>query len=151
VPFWTLNNRSLGEFLELLLTQGSVVAPNAAAGETLHFVNPTVDPSIVSVQLTAFAMVQPSTATTLLTYQPAVTSTKIGATVPYNQFNYIDGKGFEVKFEFNLNTFTIQRYAVSFFRFHSLCFVIFSIVPEIYRFSYFKCVFAMVMHRQASK
>jgi hypothetical protein len=63
----------------------------------------------VSVQLTAFAIIQTSTASTLLTYQPAVTSTKIGATVPYSQFDYIDQMGFSLNFEFRRNTFTIQR------------------------------------------
>jgi hypothetical protein len=57
-------------------------------------------------------MIPASSATTLVTYQPAVTSTKIGATVPFdiNQFNYLDPNGFEVVFEFSRNTFTIQRY-----------------------------------------
>jgi hypothetical protein len=64
----------------------------------------------VSVQLTAFAMIQTSTATTLLTFQPAVTSTKIGTTLPFNQFTHFDLGGFSVLFEFSRNTFTIQRY-----------------------------------------
>ncbi len=51
-----------------------------------------------------------STTTTLLTYQPAVTSTKIGPTVAYNQFNYLDQNGFKVNFNFAPNTFSIQRY-----------------------------------------
>ncbi len=64
----------------------------------------------VSVQLTAFAMIQTSTATTLLTYQPAVTNTKIGTTMPFNLFDHFDTGGFTVYFEFSRNTFTIQRY-----------------------------------------
>jgi hypothetical protein len=60
-------------------------------------------------------MVQTTSTATLLTYQPAVTSTKIGTTVPFdvNQFNYLDPNGFEVTFELSRNTFTIQRYRTS--------------------------------------
>ncbi len=98
----------------LLAAQGTVVAPNAASGETLHrgSQQQQQSPSVVSVQLTPFAMVQSdgSSTTTLLTYQPAVTSTKIGASLPYSQFNYLDPNGFEVNFNFDRNTFTIQRY-----------------------------------------
>ena len=64
------------------------------------------------MQLTPFAMVKASgkSTTTLVTYQPAVTSSKLGATVASSQFNYIDPNGFAVQFEFSRNTFTIQRY-----------------------------------------
>ncbi len=99
-----------------MLAQGTVVAPNAASGETLHrgSLPHQQSSSVVSVQLTPFAMVQSSgsTSTTLLSYQPAVTSTKIGATLPYSQFNYLDPNGFEVNFNFDRNTFTIQRYGI---------------------------------------
>jgi hypothetical protein len=101
--------------------QGSVIPANAAAGETLHQMRMQMGSGFgvpapvqqgvnsVSVQLTAFAIVQPSAASTMLTYQPAVTSTKVGATVQYNQFDYIDQMGFSLNFEFRRNTFTIQR------------------------------------------
>jgi hypothetical protein len=103
-------------FVLIRTRQGSVIPPNAVAGETLHqggmFSQGT---NQVSVQLTAFTMVQTAgtTANTLLTYQPAVTSTKIGATVPSNGFDYHDNLGFGVYFEFHRNTFTIQRCGVS--------------------------------------
>jgi hypothetical protein len=92
--------------------QGSIIPPNAAAGETLH---QGQGMNQVSVQLTAFAMVQTAgaSASTLLTYQPAVTSTKIDGTVPSSSFDYHDNKGFGVYFEFHRNTFTIQRCGLS--------------------------------------
>jgi hypothetical protein len=96
--------------------QGKIIPTNASSGATFHTTsgNNVYSPSqsLVSVQLTPFSIVQPSDSTKLITYQPAVTSTTIGATVPFDisKFNHLDPHGFEVLFEFSRNTFTIQRY-----------------------------------------
>ncbi len=99
-----------------MFAQGSLVAPNAASGATLHGVGPNqfqmTSSSVVSVQLTAFTMVRtsPTTTSTLLTYQPAVTNTEIGAALPYSQFDYLSNGGFQIAFDFSRSTFTIQRF-----------------------------------------
>jgi hypothetical protein len=69
-------------------------------------------------------MIQTSTATTLLTYQPAVTNTKIGTAMPFNLFDHFDVGGFTVYFEFSRNTFTIQRYV------HVVLGFIFTMIPS---------------------
>jgi hypothetical protein len=71
--------------------------------------------SVVSVQLTPFTMVRTTSTTTstLLTYQPAVTSTTVGDALPYSQFNYLSNGGFQVAFDFSRSTFTVQRFGAA--------------------------------------